>query len=121
VPESRQIHALVNIIKRGPFLLQTEYNWLDDIKSEISNAVIDRCLSYLRHHDLTENLEFAIEITNCIFYFDQLNEDALTFKCKGLILLKRHNLASNTYLKFVKDYRDIYSADFDKTFQEIIS
>lgn len=121
VPDSRHIHALVHIIKRGPFLLQTEYNWLDDIKSEVSNAVIDRCLSYLRSHDITENPEFTIEITNCIFYFDQLNEDALTFKCKGLILLKRHNLASNTYLKFVKDYRDIYSADFDKTFQEIIA
>ena len=121
VPDSRQIHALVNIIRRGPFLLQTEYNWLDDIKSEVSNAVIDRCLSYLRSHDITENPEFTIEITNCIFYFDQLNEDALTFKCKGLILLKRHNLASNTYLKFAKDYRDIYSAEFDKTFQEIIA
>ena len=59
--------------------LQTEYNWLDDIKSEISNAVIDRCLSYLRHHDIMENPEFSIEIlANCIFYFDQLNEDALT-------------------------------------------
>ncbi len=121
VPDGPHMHALVHIIKRGPFLLQTEYNWLDDIKSDISNAVIDRCLSYLRHHDITENPEFSIEITNCIFYFDQLNEDALTFKCKGLILLKRHNLASNTYLKFVKDYRDIYSAEFDKTFQEIIS
>ena len=121
MPDSQHIHGLVNIIRRGPFLLQTEYNWLDDIKSEVSNAVIDRCLSYLRHHDILENPEFTIEITNCIFYFDQLNEDALTFKCKGLILLKRHNLASNTYLKFVKDYRDIYSADFDKTFQEIIA
>jgi hypothetical protein len=121
VPDSQHIHALVHIIKRGPFLFQTEYNWLDDIKSEVSNAVIDRCLSYLRHHDITENPEFTIEIANCIFFFDQLNEDALTFKCKSLILLKRHNLASNTYLKFVKDYKDIYSAEFDKSFQEIIA
>ena len=121
VPATPYIHSLVDILKRGPFLLQTEYNWLDDIKSEISNAVIDRCLGYLRHHDIMENPEFTIEITNCIFFFDQLNEDALTFKCKGLILLKRHNLASNTYLKFVKDYKDIYSADFDKSFQEIIA
>ena len=120
VPDIPHIHALIDIIKRGPFLLQTEYNWLDAFKSEVSNGVIDRCLSYLRHHEMTENPEFTIEITNCIFYFDQLNEDALTFKCKSLILLKRHNLASNTYLKFVKDYKDIYSADFDKTFQEII-
>ncbi len=120
IPDSQHIHALVHIIKRGPFLLQTEYNWLDDIKSEVSNGVIDRCLGYLRIHDIAENPEFTIEIANCIFYFDQLNEDALTFKCKSLILLKRHNLASNTYLKFVKDYKDIYSAEFDKTFQEII-
>jgi hypothetical protein len=120
-PGSQHIHSLVDIVKRGPFLLQTDYNWLDDIKSEISNAVIDHCLGYLRHHDIMENPEFTIEITNCIFFFDQLNEDALTFKCKSLILLKRHNLASNTYLKFVKDYKDIYSADFDKSFQEIIT
>ncbi|HXB34363.1 MAG TPA: hypothetical protein VNV35_13115 [Puia sp.] len=121
VPGTQYIHSLVDVIKRGPFLLQTEYNWLDDIKSEISNAVIDHCLGYLRRHDIMENPEFTIEITNCIFFFDQLNEDALTFKCKSLILLKRHNLASNTYLKFVKDYKDIYSADFDKSFQEIIA
>jgi hypothetical protein len=121
VPDGQHIHALVDIIRRGPFLLQTEYNWLDDIKSEVSNVVIDRCLSWLRHHDINENPEFTIEIANCIFYFDQLNEDALTFKCKSLILLKRYNLASNTYLKFVKDYKDIYSAEFDKTFQEIIA
>jgi hypothetical protein len=25
------------------------------------------------------------------------------------------------YLKFVKDYKDIYSADFEKSFQEIIA
>lgn len=121
IPDTRQMHLLIDIIRRGPFLLQTEYNWLDDVKSEISNAIIDRCLSYLRHHDIMENPEFTIEITNCIFYFDQLNEDALTFKCKSLILLKRHNLASNTYLKFVKDYKDIYSAEFGTTFQEIIA
>ncbi len=42
VPDNSHIHSLINILKRGPFLLQTEYNWLDDIKSDISNAVIDR-------------------------------------------------------------------------------
>jgi len=119
--DPQQIHALIGIIQRGPFLLQTEYNWLDDIKSAISNAIIDRCLNYLRHPGTAENPEFTIEITNCIFYFDQLNEDALTFKCKSLILLKRHNLASNTYLKFVKDYKDIYNADFGRSFQDIIA
>ena len=120
-PDARDIHALVDVIKRGPFLFQTEYNWLDDIKSEVSNAVIDRCGLYLRLHAETGNPEFIIEIANCIFFFDQLNEEALTVKCKSLIRLKRHNLASNTYLRFAKEYKDIYNAEFPRSFQEIIA
>ncbi|MES1249992.1 MAG: hypothetical protein ABUL46_04865, partial [Chitinophaga rupis] len=113
--------SLVDVIKRGAFLSQTEYNWLDDIKSEISNATIDRCLVYIKNHPLTQDPEFIIEIANCIFCFDPLNEDALIYKCKSFILLKRHTLANNTYLKFVKEYKDIYGTDFGKTFQEIIA
>ncbi|HVW60764.1 MAG TPA: hypothetical protein VHC48_12025, partial [Puia sp.] len=111
---------LVNIIKRGAFLSQTEYNWLDDIKSEVSNAVIDKCQVYMRAHPAGDP-EFIIEIANCIFCFDPLNEDALTYKCKSLIALRRHTLANNTYLKFLKEYKDIYDSDFGKSFQEIIA
>jgi len=114
------IRPLVSIIKRGAFLAQTEYNWLDDIKSEVSNAVIDRCLEYIRNHPAGDP-EFTIEIANCIFCFDPLNEDALTYKCKSLIQLRRHTLANNTYQKFLKEYKDIYGTDFGKTFQEIIA
>jgi len=115
------IHPLVDIIKRGAFLSQTEYNWLDDIKSDISNSVLDCCLGYLKNQNISKDPEFIIEISNCIFYFDQVNEDALTYKCKSLILLKRHTLANNTYLKFLKEYRDIYGTDLGKSFQEIIA
>jgi hypothetical protein len=114
------IRPLVHIIKRGAFLAQTEYNWLDDIKSEVSNAVIDCCLAYIRNHPAGDP-EFTIEIANCIFCFDPLNEDALTYKCKSLIQLRRHTLANNSYQKFLKEYKDIYGADFGKTFQEVIA
>jgi hypothetical protein len=115
------IHLLVDIIKRGAFLYQTEYDWLDTIKAEISNSIIDICLEYFKSQDISKDPEFVIEITNCIFYFDQLNEYALINKCKSLILLKRHTLANKTYLKFVKDYMDIYGENFSKSFQEIIA
>jgi len=115
------IRPLVNVIKRGSFLAQTEYNWLDDIKSEVSNAVIDRCLEYIKNNLLASDPEFVIEIANCIFCFDPLNEDALTYKCKSLIQLRRHTLANNSYQKFLKEYKDIYGTDFGKTFQDIIA
>jgi two-component SAPR family response regulator len=114
------IHPLINIARRGAFLYQTEYNWLDNIKSEVSNAIIDRCVNYIEHHSVTQDPEFVIEICNCIFYFDHLNEEALIYKCKCLINLKRHTLANTTYLNFAKDYKQIYGENFPKTFQEIV-
>ncbi|HZE84952.1 MAG TPA: hypothetical protein VE035_11635 [Puia sp.] len=120
-PAKGYIHPLVDVIRRGPFLAQTEYNWLDDIKSEISNSGIHICLDYLESRQVRKDPEFAIEIANCIFHFDLLNEDALIHKCKNLIQLKRHTLAMNTYHKFLKDYKDIYGTEFGKSFQEVIS
>jgi two-component SAPR family response regulator len=115
------LYALLDIVKRGAFLAQTEYNWLDDIKSEISNFVINACLSIIKSQDISKDPESIIEITNYIFYFDKLNEDALIYKCKSLILLKRHTLANNAYQKFSKEYKDIYGEDFGKPFHEIIN
>jgi len=120
-PSKEYIHSLVDVIKHGAFLYHTEYDWLDNIKSEISGSVIDLCIGFIRSQHITKDPEFTIEIANCIFYFDQLNEDALTYKCKSLILLKRHTLANNIYLKFLKDYKDIYGTDFNKSFHEVIS
>jgi len=118
---NNDLHQLIDIIRRGAFLYQTEYEWLDNIKSEISNSIIDLCLDYIKTHEIAQKPEFIIEITNCIFYFDHLNEDALIYKCKCLILLKRHTLASNIYLKFAKEYKEIYGTEFSKNFHETIT
>jgi two-component SAPR family response regulator len=114
------MQRLLPIVERGPFLQQTEYSWLDDIKAEVSNQVLDRCLRYIQAHQSTEDPEFIIEICNAIFSFDRLNEDALTYKCKSLITLKRHAIANTTYLSFTKEYKEIYGEDFRPSFNEII-
>lgn len=118
--DNAYIKQLLSIAGRGSFLQQTEYNWLDDIKAEVSNQVIDDCLSYIHSVNLADEAELVIEICNTIFNFDRLNEDALVYKCKGLIHLKRHALANTTYLKFTKEYREIYGEEFPKSFNEVI-
>ena len=120
-PGKDDIRPLIEVIKRGSFLYMTEYDWLDSIKSEISNSVIDLCLWYIKKHGITHEPEFIIEITNCIFHFDHLNEDALIYQCKCLIILKRFTLASNIFLKFAKEYKDIYGTELTKTFHETIA
>lgn len=116
------LRELMSIVKKGAFLTQTEYNWLDDIKVDISNAVIEICLKFIRDTELGQpHPEFVIELANCIFQFDQLNEDALEYKCKSLVTLKRLALANKSYDKFAKDYKDIYGEPFSRTFHDIVS
>ncbi len=123
-PNTGRAHmeSLLSITRKGSFLFQTEYGWLDDVKAEISNLVIDDCLKYLNEQsdDVLDDPEFVIEIANCIFHFDQLNEYALEYKCKNLILLKRHALANKTFAKFLKDYKDMYGEEFGRSFLQLI-
>jgi hypothetical protein len=115
------ITRLLQVVERGAFLHQTEYGWLDDIKAGICNSVIDTCLAYLKNwKEQVEEADLVIRITNGMFFFDRLNEEALAYKCKALILLKRHALANDTYAKFIKDYREMYGEEFYKPFNEVI-
>ncbi|MBE7171556.1 MAG: hypothetical protein INR73_13255 [Williamsia sp.] len=113
------MEELLALTGKGSFLLQTAYDWLDDIKSEISDAVINVCLDYLRHHP-TAHDEFNIEIANCIFRFDALNEDALKIKCRSFIHQGRYASANSTYAKFIREYREIYGEEYSKSFNEFI-
>ena len=120
VVDKEYILKLLHITQRGSFLVQTEYNWLDDTKAEISNVIIDQCTQFAEKTENADQAELIIETSNCIFLFDRLNEQALEYKCKSLIHLKRHALANTTYLKFIKAYMEIYQEDFPRSFNEVI-
>ena len=107
---------MLNILHRGSFLNEMHYGWLDDFKAEISGLVLDILLDYISKADIDKESEFIIKITNVIFFFDQLNETALEYKCRCLILLGRHGMAKDAYLKFAKEYKENYGQEFEKTF-----
>lgn len=119
--EANKLYALelVNLLQRGNFLSQQHYNWLDDIKSEVSGAVIDTLLKFLEKLAVETDAEFISKTANVIFLFDQLNEEALTYKCRALIFLGRHGLAKDAYTKFTKEYRENYAQDFDRSFVQV--
>lgn len=120
VRQKASMDELISIVHRGPFLPQAEYPWLDNIKSEVSNFIIDALLKYCASLPLQENAENIITICDSIFFFDESNEIALRFKCKSLIALGRHALAKNTFEKFNTRYREIYGEDYHGTYGALI-
>ncbi len=113
------VQALLHIIQRGAFLRNVHYEWLDDVKAGISSQVIDSLLQYIGKADMATEAEFIVKLTNCIFFFDNLNEEALAYKSKCLVLLGRHGMAKDAYLRFAKEYKESYGQEFERSFREL--
>jgi two-component SAPR family response regulator len=112
-------NELLGLVQRGAFLAQENYEWLDDIKSDVSNTVLEILPRYSATLSVSENAEMLVTVANTIFVFDELNETALALKCKSLVFLGRHAIAKQVFEKFAAKYRDIYGEDFKGSFAEI--
>lgn len=118
--DKAQICALIAITQRGSFLQSSDYPWLDHIKSEVSNQVIDIYLNYSSQIKIEDDAEFLIMLANMIFSFDPVNEEAMIMKCKSLSYLGKHSLANTAFTAFKKEYTSIYGEDFKKDFHDIL-
>lgn len=118
--DKNYICELIAILKKGAFLREAQYTWLDDTKAIVSDFVISTFLTYSSNASIQSEPDFILKLANCIFQFEQMNEDALQLKCRSLIILGRHAIAKDTYLHFTKEYTKNYGQDFEKTYQEII-
>ncbi len=113
-----QIVDLLSIIENRSFLSNTNADWLDPFKSEISNEIIDTFLGYISKSE--DDPEFLLHLTNCIFLFDAVSEEALKVQCRLLIKQGKHSLANKAYTKFASEYRQLYNEEYKLSFSQII-
>ncbi|MCF0070615.1 galactose oxidase [Dyadobacter sp. CY261] len=116
----QSIIELASITKRGNFLSNVEYEWLDSFKSEISNEIVDAYLRYAASVKIADDAEFLVKLANYVFYFDPVNEEAMILKCKALAHLGKHSLAKTTFENFAREYNRIYGEDFRKDMPEVL-
>jgi DNA-binding SARP family transcriptional activator len=115
-----KIIQLIDIMQRGSFLSNIEYPWLDPIKSEISNEIVDISLEYASQVRIEDNPELMIKLANCIFSFDSVNEEAMIIKCKSLAHLGKHSLAKSAFEIFLKEFKNLYGEEFKKNFHTVL-
>jgi LPXTG-motif cell wall-anchored protein len=116
----QKITELTDITKRGNFLSNIEYEWLDTFKSEVSNEIIDTYIEFANTIQIAEDPEFLIKLANDVFYFDPVNEEAMIIKCKALAHIGKHSLAKNAFESFNKEYKAIYGEAFGRDFNAIL-
>jgi hypothetical protein len=110
--------SLLSIVENKPFLNNTNAEWLDSFKAEVSNELIDTFLRYIGSSK--DDPEFLLHLTNCIFMVDEVSEEALKLKCRLLIKQGKHSLAKSSYFKFINEYRQLYNEEYGLSYSQVI-
>ncbi len=115
-----KVSQLIDITQKGGFLSHANYDWLDEFKASVSDRIIETLVDFGRKADIKSDADFIIQLTDCIFYFDIVNEEAMILKCKAQYCMGRHSHAKATYEKFFKEYMTMYGQEYERTFPDIL-
>ena len=116
----KDIIQLISIIKRGAFLNNVEYEWLDRFKQPITDSIIDYITNYVVTFYKKEDVNFLIEIAQCLYNFDSVSELSLYLKCRVYNSKGNHKLVDETFKKFTAEYKTLYGQDFKYSLNDIL-
>lgn len=110
------LDGLIKVVERGPFLPNTEIEWLDDYKGKVNYRVTS---SLLEISNQVAEEERKIKIAAIILGIDDLHEQAARLKIGALVTLGKHGLANDFYEEFSKKYQELYQENFPRSFKEM--
>lgn len=110
---------LLDITSRGKLLPYIEVEWLDDIKSNYSNDLIDFLIEVSKSNELKNDYNTLLKISNTILIYDSVEEYAVKLKCYILKQLKGNREIRVCYQKYADDYEKLYSVKPDITLEEL--
>ena len=113
--------TLVDIALKGkllPYMQQTE--WLEPFQTDYADYLIECLKKYSKHNELKTNLTLLLKIANVILLHDNIDEDAIRFKCYALFWLGRRNQALQAFDKFTADYESLLATEHHLVFEELV-
>ena len=116
----QKIDHLIEITKKGAFLSNVNYEWLDDFKSTVSDRIIDSLVAFGYTCNVRDEADFIVHLADSVFNFDMINEDAMILKCKALYCMGKHSHSKACYDKFFKEYSLMYGQEYGQAFLEIL-
>lgn len=112
--------SYLKVIGQGPFLEDTDYEWLDPLKSDILLSTVDICIKELRLGRYSDNPEIASEIAGTVLRWDAINEEALQYKISALNKLDRMTEIISLYDTFCLNYKMILEKEFPSSLKELL-
>lgn len=117
----KKMMIIADIVQKGSFLEDLNYEWMDEYKSKISTIVGEVYTGYLEAISLgNEKEDVQLMIANKIMQFNSMNEDAMYVSCLLMSKSGMHQEARITYESFAQEYLKLYGEVYPITLKEIL-
>ena len=108
------------IIRSGEVFKGESHEWLDDHKGSVGNNIVDVLLKFIHKMDIENDHELILKLSDRILITDPVNDQALSFKLRALVIQNNLNTAKFTYEKFAALYEELYNEKLELTFDDLL-
>ncbi|MGL4520611.1 MAG: hypothetical protein ACRCUJ_13340 [Phocaeicola sp.] len=115
-----EIELLCSLTAQGNILPEQPYEWLDELKGNISNELFDKFLAYSATMNENHTTDIYIGMADVMLKFESINEQALSLKCRAYVKSGRHSAAKTFYDKFCQEYKQVYGETFTLSFADLL-
>jgi two-component SAPR family response regulator len=108
------------IIRAGEIFKDESHDWLDDYKGHVGNNIVDNLLKFIHLLDPENEHELILKLADRILLTDPVNDQALSYKLRALVLQNNMNTAKYTYEKYAVLYEELYGEKLALTFDDLL-
>ena len=107
-------------VKRGVFLYEIHWEWLDELRGYVTNEIIDNLFYFISLLNPKHDSTLIKELAERILAIDNINEKGNQLLLKCLIDNNNLNLAKFHFNQFIHNYLEIFGEQYPSTFDEFL-
>jgi two-component SAPR family response regulator len=117
-PTRQDLELFFNFVRKGVFLNEIYWEWLDEFRGFVSNEIIDNLLQYASFLNEKDDCQLLKAIAERILLNDDMNEKALQIVIRQLINSNNLNKARFRYSQFLSSYNEAYGEPYTLSFED---
>ncbi len=114
-----EIKNFLSVIRRGTFLSNQSFHWIEDIKTWHNNESVQILSRIIRKENF--DLDLRLETGEILNAIDPLNESEMKYYINLLHKSEKHSKAAYVYEQFCNEYQKIFNKNYKLDLNEIVS
>lgn len=108
------------VVGAGKVFKGESHDWLDVYAGNVGNNIIDILMNFIGKLDMERDHELILKLADRILITDPVNDQALSYKLRALVLQNNMNTARFTYDQYAALYHELYNEPLSMSFNDFL-